>query len=96
MEISCGVDRFHLPGDTVRLDESDAEIELPPISGQLGAKGKLTTALAETLDELQKFDEGHYDAHKLFDAVTECSPQFADGKQHDCHEFMREFLEKIK
>lgn len=85
-----------MPGGRIRVDDTNAEIELPPISGQLGAKGPLSTALAETLDELQKFDEGYYDAQELFDLVTNVCPQFAGGEQHDCHEFMRHFLENIK
>lgn len=78
------------------MGDTNEEIELPPISGQLGERGPLTTALAETLDELQKFDEDYYDAQGLFDVVTNLCPQFADGEQHDCHEFMRHLLENIK
>lgn len=80
----------------VQLENSYEEIELPPISGRLGVRGPLTTALAETLEQLQKFDDGYYDAHELFDLVTNVCPQFAGGEQHDCHEFMRHLLENIK
>lgn len=85
-----------MPGGKIRVQNTDEEIELPPIDGQLGARGPLTIALAKALDELQKFDDGFYDAHELFDLVTNVCPQFAGGEQHDCHEFMRHLLENIK
>lgn len=88
--------RFHLPGGKIRVEGANEEIVLPPISGKLGARGPLTTALAETLNALQKFDENYYNAQKLFDLVTNVCPQFAGGEQHDCHEFMRHLLENIK
>lgn len=78
------------------MENSYEEIELPPISGRLGARGPLTVALAEALEELQKFDDDYYDADKLFGLVTNVCPQFAGGEQHDCHEFMRHLLENIK
>lgn len=73
----------------------DTNEEFPPISGKLDAKGPLTTALAETLDDLQK-DGDVYDPIILFQNVTQVCPQFDGGDQHDCHELLRQLLEKIK
>lgn len=78
------------------MENTNEEIDLPPLSGRLGARGPMTSALAVTLDELQKFDAGYYDAQVLFDLVTNVCPQFAGGEQHDCHEFMRHLLENVK
>lgn len=80
----------------MRLQNTNDEVELPPISGRLGVRGPLSVTLADTLNELQKFDEVYFNPEALFDLVTCVCPQFAGGEQHDCHEFMRQLLDKIK
>lgn len=89
-------DRFSLPGGKVRVENAYDEIELPPISGRMGARGPLSVTLADTLNELQKFDEGYFNPEALFDLVACVCRRYADREQHDCHEFMRDLLEEIK
>lgn len=84
-----------MPGGKIKLKDSDEEIELPPISGNLKSWGPLTAALAEALEELQK-SGGVYNPRKLFSNLTNIWPQFDGGDQHDSHELLRHLLESVK
>lgn len=85
---------FYLPDSRITI--GGKSYRLPPISVELAPKGLLTSALVETLNELQEFDREPYNPEVLFGIVTNLCPQFADSEQHDCHEFLRFLLENIK
>lgn len=94
-ELSAAGEEFELPGGKLKMKDSDVEIDLPPIKGTLSAWEPLTSALAETIEELQ-VSGGVYNPRKLFSNLTKIWPQFAGGDQHDSHELLRHLLESVK
>lgn len=94
-ELSKTGEEFELPGGKLKLKGAEVETELPKIFGQLSAWGPLTSALAETLEELQK-SGGVFNPRKLFKNLTSKWPQFGGGDQHDSHELLRHLLEGVK
>ncbi|CAH2043184.1 unnamed protein product, partial [Iphiclides podalirius] len=98
-EMATPGERFTLPGGKLKLkvDGDDAkEVELPPITGQLGEWGTLTRTLSETLAELQAGEGGVYTPRKLLLALVNKLPQFGGGDQHDAHELLRHLLEAVR
>lgn len=87
-------EEFILPGGTFKFDK-DGDVELPPIKGVLSSWGGLTSALAQTLEELQS-GGGVYNPSKLFDKLCAKCPQFCGGDQHDSHELLRHLLESVR
>lgn len=87
--------RFELPGGKIQLKDEEEETDLPPIQGKLNTWGNLTSALATTLEELQK-SGGVYNPRPLFQQLTTKYPQFDGGDQHDSHELLRHLLESVK
>ncbi|XP_013105568.1 ubiquitin carboxyl-terminal hydrolase 16 [Stomoxys calcitrans] len=87
-------EEFTLPGGTFESKE-DEVLNLPPIKGSLCAWGGLTSALAQTLDELQS-GGGVFNPSKLFDKLCAKCPQFQGGDQHDSHELLRHLLESVR
>uniref|UniRef100_T1PDR8 ubiquitinyl hydrolase 1 n=2 Tax=Musca domestica TaxID=7370 RepID=T1PDR8_MUSDO len=87
-------EEFTLPGGT--FDTKDDEVlKLPPIKGTLSAWGGLTSALANTLEELQS-GGGVFNPSKLFAKLCAKCPQFEGGDQHDSHELLRHLLESVR
>lgn len=84
-----------MPGGLTKLKDSDEDIELPPISGNLSTWGPLTAALADTLEELQQ-SGGVCNPRNLFSNLSKIWPQFDGGDQHDSHELLRHLLESVK
>ncbi|GBP56446.1 Ubiquitin carboxyl-terminal hydrolase 16 [Eumeta japonica] len=99
-EMSTPGERFTLPGGKLKLKGIDKdetkEVDLPPITGQLGEWGTLTRTLAETLAELQAGDGGVFTPRRLLSALTSKLPQFGGGDQHDAHELLRHLLEAVR
>ncbi|KPJ12856.1 Ubiquitin carboxyl-terminal hydrolase 16 [Papilio machaon] len=98
-EMATPGERFTLPGGKLKLkvDGDDGkEVELPPITGQLGEWGTLTRTLSETLAELQAGEGGVYTPRKLLSALVNKLPQFGGGDQHDAHELLRHLLEAVR
>ncbi|XP_072944709.1 ubiquitin carboxyl-terminal hydrolase 16/45 isoform X2 [Epargyreus clarus] len=100
-EMALPGERFTLPGGKLKLkpeqnDEEAKEVDLPPITGQLGEWGTLTRTLAETLAELQAGEGGVYTPRKLLSALVNKLPQFGGGDQHDSHELLRHMLEAVR
>ncbi|CAK1550366.1 unnamed protein product [Leptosia nina] len=99
-EMSIPGERFTLPGGKLKLKgengEDGKEVDLPPITGQLGEWGTLTKTLAETLAELQSGEGGVYTPRRLLSALVNKLPQFGGGDQHDSHELLRHLLEAVR
>lgn len=99
-EMASPGEQFTLPGGKIKLkDEDDGEekeVDLPPISGELGEWGPLTRTLAETLADLQTGEGGVYNPRKLLNALVTKLPQFGGGDQHDAHELLRHLLEAVR
>ncbi|VVD03668.1 unnamed protein product [Leptidea sinapis] len=99
-EMAAPGERFSLPGGKLTIKEENGddgkEIELPPITGQLGEWGMLTRTLSETLEELQTGDGCVYTPRKLLSALVNKLPQFGGGDQHDSHELLRHLLEAVR
>ncbi|XP_068617516.1 ubiquitin carboxyl-terminal hydrolase 16/45 isoform X2 [Battus philenor] len=92
-------ERFTLPGGKLKLKadaEDGKEVELPPITGQLGEWGTLTRTLSETLADLQAGEGCVYTPRKLLSALVNKLPQFGGGDQHDAHELLRHLLEAVR
>ncbi|XP_075154530.1 ubiquitin specific protease 16/45 isoform X2 [Haematobia irritans] len=87
-------EEFTLPGGTFE-SKDDEVLNLPPIKGTLSAWGGLTSALAQTLEELQS-GGGVFNPGKLFDKLCAKCPQFQGGDQHDSHELLRHLLESVR
>lgn len=87
--------RFSLPGGTMKLKDSEEEIQLEPISGKLKLPCPLANTLGEALNELQS-GGGVYNPRKLFSKLTNAYPQFGGGDQHDSHELLRHLLEGVR
>lgn len=92
-ETAVAGEDFQLPGGPFK--GINGQIELPQIKGTLPGWGTLTSALAETLEELQK-GGGVYSPRKLLSQLTIKWPQFSGGDQHDSHELLRHLLESVK
>ncbi|XP_013140843.1 PREDICTED: ubiquitin carboxyl-terminal hydrolase 45 isoform X2 [Papilio polytes] len=98
-EMATPGERFTLPGGKLKLkiDGDDVkEVELPPITGQLGEWGTLTRTLSETLGDLKAGEGGVYTPRKLLSALVNKLPQFGGGDQHDAHELLRHLLEAVR
>ncbi|XP_055910478.1 ubiquitin carboxyl-terminal hydrolase 16 isoform X2 [Eupeodes corollae] len=87
-------EEFILPGGSFKFNK-DEDVELPPIKGTLNSWGGLTSALAQTLEELQS-GGGVFNPCKLFDKLCAKCPQFCGGDQHDSHELLRHLLESVR
>ncbi|XP_061388617.1 ubiquitin carboxyl-terminal hydrolase 16/45 [Musca vetustissima] len=87
-------EEFTLPGGTFDIN-NDEVLKLPPIKGTLTAWGGLTSALANTLEELQS-GGGVFNPSKLLNKLTTKCPQFQGGDQHDSHELLRQLLESVR
>ncbi|KAG6462873.1 hypothetical protein O3G_MSEX013510 [Manduca sexta] len=98
-EMASPGERFTLPGGKLKLrnnGDDGKEVDLPPITGQLGEWGTLTRTLAETLEELQAGEGGVYTPRKLLSSLVNKLPQFGGGDQHDAHELLRHLLEAVR
>ncbi|XP_045500336.1 ubiquitin carboxyl-terminal hydrolase 16 isoform X1 [Colias croceus] len=100
-EMAVPGERFTLPGGKLKLKgdnsgDDSKDVDLPPITGQLGEWGPLTRTLAETLAELQTGEGGVYTPRKLLSALVNKLPQFGGGDQHDSHELLRHLLEAVR
>ncbi|TMW41649.1 hypothetical protein DOY81_013270 [Sarcophaga bullata] len=65
-------EEFTLPGGTFK-SKDDEVLNLPPIKGTLSAWGSLTSALAQTLEELQS-GGGVFNPSKLFNKLCASAP----------------------
>ncbi|XP_041981890.1 ubiquitin carboxyl-terminal hydrolase 45 isoform X2 [Aricia agestis] len=100
-EMATPGEKFTLPGGKLKMKpeqvgEEGKEVDLPPITGQLGEWGTLTRTLAETLAELQAGEGAVYTPRKLLSALVNKLPQFGGGDQHDSHELLRHLLEAVR